>query len=423
VGQTNGGTAVYWSSSGTAPANLATPIGWAGAAPGAVNNSGSIVGFGGGASGLDAVRWTNSGGTAMELGTVAAIGANAYYLARAVNVAGIAVGQVSYNPTPTDIGSRPIRWDAAGTATQLGDLGTYPASNVNDNVSAALSINAAGTAVGQLLKNGGFALGYRAVRWDAAGVAATELGNLGTSTSGVATDGAWAINDAGMIAGRAEKYNPAGTLLGSRAVRWNSGQTAAIELGNLGTDLSGTTRTDIGSARPMNASGMIVGTAKKYDPSGNLLGNRAVYWGANATAVDLNTLIDPTGGWVLSSAAAISDTGWIAGNGLFDPDGAGGQAAYDRMFLLQLPPLAGDYNRNGIVDAADYVVWRNGLGATYTQDDYNVWRSHFGQTAGSGAGAGAAPVGAAVPEPATAALVPMAFVIVCANTRRTAGFR
>ena len=58
--------------------------------------------------------------------------------------------------------------------------------------------------------------------------------------------------------------------------------------------------------------------------------------------------------------------------------------------------LPGDYNGNGFVDAADYVLWRKGLGTTYTQADYGVWRSHLGQSAGSGLGAIA---GAAVPEP------------------------
>ncbi len=59
--------------------------------------------------------------------------------------------------------------------------------------------------------------------------------------------------------------------------------------------------------------------------------------------------------------------------------------------------LAGDYNQNGTVDAADYVVWRNGLGTTYTQDDYNIWRANFGRTAGTGSG-----VAATVPEPTNA---------------------
>jgi hypothetical protein len=74
--------------------------------------------------------------------------------------------------------------------------------------------------------------------------------------------------------------------------------------------------------------------------------------------------------------------------------------------LRQQPvPLLGDYNRNGIVDAADYVVWRNRLGATFTPADYDVWRSNFGQTTGSGAGA---TVNAAVPEPATLVMLMLA---------------
>jgi hypothetical protein len=57
------------------------------------------------------------------------------------------------------------------------------------------------------------------------------------------------------------------------------------------------------------------------------------------------------------------------------------------------PPLPGDYNGNGTVDAADYVLWRNGgplqnEGADpgiVTPEDYNVWRANFGRTFGSGA--------------------------------------
>jgi hypothetical protein len=59
------------------------------------------------------------------------------------------------------------------------------------------------------------------------------------------------------------------------------------------------------------------------------------------------------------------------------------------------PP--GDYNRDGTVDAADYVVWRKNPGGIFTQNDYNVWRAHFGQTAGSGMGSNAN----GVPEPTT----------------------
>ena len=66
---------------------------------------------------------------------------------------------------------------------------------------------------------------------------------------------------------------------------------------------------------------------------------------------------------------------------------------------------AGDFNGDGTVTAADYVVWRNGLGTIYTQNDYDVWRAHFGQSAGSGAGTS---TNATVPEPATLVLLTLA---------------
>lgn len=71
------------------------------------------------------------------------------------------------------------------------------------------------------------------------------------------------------------------------------------------------------------------------------------------------------------------------------------------------PDLPGDFNDDGVVDAADYVVWRNALGTGATLpndntpgsgiDDYETWRANFGRTATSAIpGAGASQ---AVPEP------------------------
>ena len=67
--------------------------------------------------------------------------------------------------------------------------------------------------------------------------------------------------------------------------------------------------------------------------------------------------------------------------------------------LTALAAIPGDFNNNGVVDAADYVVWRKTDG---TPAGYNAWRTHFGQPSGSGAGAIA---NAAVPEPATLVLL------------------
>ena len=86
--------------------------------------------------------------------------------------------------------------------------------------------------------------------------------------------------------------------------------------------------------------------------------------------------------------------------------------------LAAAPGFPGDFNSNGVVDAADYTVWRDSLGTTYAQADYDIWRSHFGQTAGGGSAAGA---NAAVPEPATAVMLILATVGVCSRRRRSAG--
>ncbi len=73
--------------------------------------------------------------------------------------------------------------------------------------------------------------------------------------------------------------------------------------------------------------------------------------------------------------------------------------------------LHGDYNANGVVDAADYIIWRNSLGQsgsglaadgdgdlTIDQDDYTVWRTNFASSAPAFATA-------VVPEPAAFGLL------------------
>jgi hypothetical protein len=79
--------------------------------------------------------------------------------------------------------------------------------------------------------------------------------------------------------------------------------------------------------------------------------------------------------------------------------------------VISLPGLNGDYNNNGVLDAADYVVWRNRLNqsvvipndstpGTVTAADYTVWRAGFGKGQGAGSNVALAPT----PEPASAVL-------------------
>jgi hypothetical protein len=90
---------------------------------------------------------------------------------------------------------------------------------------------------------------------------------------------------------------------------------------------------------------------------------------------------------------------------------------YLNWLIAQTPlPLAGDYNGDGTVDAADYTVWRDGLGTIYTEADYDVWKEHFGETSGSGSLAG----NAAVPEPASLAMMFLVGVLLLATRSRWA---
>jgi hypothetical protein len=99
-------------------------------------------------------------------------------------------------------------------------------------------------------------------------------------------------------------------------------------------------------------------------------------------------------------------------------------------------PVDGDYNGNGVVDAADYTVWRDNENAaglpgdlagdgddgtgTGTPDgmvddsDYEFWRARFGATTPLGAAAGGS---GAVPEPAGFALCAFASLALAWATR------
>ncbi len=86
----------------------------------------------------------------------------------------------------------------------------------------------------------------------------------------------------------------------------------------------------------------------------------------------------------------------------------------DNFRLVSLVPdgLPGDFNNDGIVDAADYVVWRKNDGS---QEGYDEWRMNFGSTSAGPAAGGAN----AVPEPSAVALVLCAMVATVRRRRRT----
>jgi hypothetical protein len=97
---------------------------------------------------------------------------------------------------------------------------------------------------------------------------------------------------------------------------------------------------------------------------------------------------------------------------------SGNSSDYDHSLTLYIDnvrfgtSVPGDYNGNGTVDAADYVLWRKGgplIQQTEVADpgtvspaDYTEWRARFGN---SPAGSGSGLANGSVPEPGSACLV------------------
>jgi hypothetical protein len=117
-----------------------------------------------------------------------------------------------------------------------------------------------------------------------------------------------------------------------------------------------------------------------------------VYGGSTTqeTAMDPDLISGTRKRFTELDAAALRDIGWS---------------------VIPLPGVNGDFNNNGVVDAADFVAWRDRLNhsvtlpndptpGTVTSADYSVWRGNFARTAG-GSGAALAPL----PEPASYLLV------------------
>ncbi|MBB6429296.1 PEP-CTERM sorting domain-containing protein [Algisphaera agarilytica] len=97
----------------------------------------------------------------------------------------------------------------------------------------------------------------------------------------------------------------------------------------------------------------------------------------------------------------------------------------EKVYLTNTLSLLGDYNGNGVVDAADYTVWQDSFGSTTQLDadgngnsvvdaaDYTVWQDRFGATTGGGP----API-TVIPEPASLAMTVMAAGLVGWRRRR-----
>ncbi len=147
------------------------------------------------------------------------------------------------------------------------------------------------------------------------------------------------------------------------------------------------------------------GSVQSLQPWREATGNDQHSIVATAAELFVNPAADASGNYrLLATAGAINiGTNQFAPmedlDGLLRPVGAQVDiGAYE----WRPAALAGDYNGDGTIDAADYVVWRKTGGG---QSGFDLWRTNFGRTAVSGATAGRRSAGAdssssaSVPEP------------------------
>jgi probable HAF family extracellular repeat protein len=345
-----------------------------------------------------------------NLGTLGGTGSQGY----AINDAGQVAGSSALPGDTGDIPNHAFRYDGTpGSGGVMHDLGTLGGTLV----SVGLAVNDAGQVAGFSVYNNP-SVPVHAFRYDGtpgSGGVMRDLGSLGGTMSR-----GYGINDAGQVAGYSQitgnttedafRYDGTpgsggvmrdlGTLGGTLSRGYginNAGKVTgySTNAGNVanhaflydGTPGSGGVMHDLGTLGGTYSFGLAVNDAGQvvgYSPiTGDTAEHAFLYTGtpgAGGQMIDLDNWLDannPTEGakWTLSQPKGISNTGWVVGYGLYDPDGPGGIAAATRAYLLDASALSGirgDFNHDGTVNAADYVVWRKGLGTTYTQEDFNT---------------------------------------------------
>ena len=173
-------------------------------------------------------------------------------------------------------------------------------------------------------------------------------------------------------------------------------------------------------------------TATTVDPNDTNLDTYLGWFDGGGALLAANDDIDPENEIYLSSLGGVvpaSGTLTFAVTGYGDEGFVGEHSIfgdYELQLDIESAGLSGDYNDDGTVDAADYVVWRKNVGTsnplpndpnggTIGAPQYTTWRANFGSSSpGSGSGDLAA-----VPEPAGALLLAIGIAALCGHRPRT----
>jgi len=323
-------------------------------------------------SGEQAFRWTSGGGM-VGLGDLPGAG----FVSRAYGVS--ADGSIIVGWGASASGQEAFRWTSAGGMV---GLGYPPGEPLVEPFSTATGVSGDGSVV---VGVGSFDYRYsdEAFRW----TSSSGMGGLGYLPAPFFGRAAYGVSrDGSVVVGVIESES------GYEALRWTS-EGGMVGLGTLPGKI-------YGAARGVSGDGAVV-VGQSADNVGY---NEAFRWTSGGGMerlwdVLVDRGVDPAAdGWTkLAYASGISADGrTIVGTGV--------RFGHDEAFAAFIPialDLPGDFNFDGNVDAADYVVWRKTDG---TPDGYNTLRSNFGRTSGSGLAARENPV----PEPGGLALLTLA---------------
>ncbi len=334
-----------------------------------------------------------------------------------------------------------------GFQTQTGTSGVGGGQTViNDLITGSIAVTSTQlnvqNGVTVVLTNANTYTGITTVQIGTGGVGTPTLLVNNTSGSGTGTGQINVTN--GILGGT-------GTIVPTAAV--TSGRPGQVTIGALGVLAPGsggigTLTFDSSAAANAPILDFVTGGTMLAELNNSHQSDRAAVTGAESGDVVFNNTVvnftDLTSGNTLGSGNYTLFTTDLAGTGAFSGltfDGTDptliisgltigtGLSAYgantslhsanggkDIVLTIAGATLAGDYNSDGKVDAADYVIWRKGGSPNpNSQTDYDTWRSNFG--AGTGAGSGTLSNGATVPEPTSILLVLMG-VAALAGSRR-----
>jgi autotransporter-associated beta strand protein len=404
--QADGGGTITIASSGGAVLTMFSTSGGQGFFVGDKNTQNLLITATIGGDAITPLVWQGSittGGTATS-GTLSLYGNNTF--AGGVNLN--STGALNFN-NANSFGSGPIRWSYtnpnATVFTLAAPIISSPLTITNPMITKAANTLTMTEFAQPVTWSGAWTL--------ASGTSTLDIrSNANTTISGIisGTNGALAKTSTGTLTLTAANTYTGGTTISNGTLEL-SGASARLGTGNVTITGSGSfLKINNGVADGLNNA------ATLSIANGGLL-NLTAGVTERVTSLSLDTVFQPNGTYGSSqSIAANKFDDYFTGTGIL---------------TIGPPILAGDYNSNGFVDAADYVTWRENVGQpsqTLANDttgqltgnaQYVLWRSNFANT--TAVPGSQLDQSAAVPEPASTGLLVFAFAALMLAFRGTNG--